>query len=182
MSERQYFQDYMASKNCFGCGIENHQGFNIRSYWDESLSVCEWQAKIHHEGWSGLTCGGVISTLVDCHAIATAMATAFRNEDRDLGSDPQYTFATGSLNVVFLKPTPIDSLLRIEASVVQIKYEKKYTVKCDVYSVAKSNNGDDNLNDAGYVTNSKEKVAEAQVVALLVYRSDRPDEAPDAFR
>ena len=160
---REYFQDFMAAKTCFGCGTENKKGFHIRSYWDGEFSVCEWQPEHYHEGWVGLTCGGVIATLVDCHAIATAMATALKNENRSLSSEPHYTFATGSLNVTFLKPSSVLKPIRLEAKVTKVKYDKKYTVACDVIV-------------------DGEKTAQAEVVALLVYRSDKPEEAPQVFR
>ena len=163
MDDRQYFQDYMPGKICFGCGTANDKGLHIRSYWDGDVARCDWKPHSHHQGWAGLTCGGIIASLVDCHCIATAMATAVKNEGRALESEPHYLFATGSLNITYLKPTPNDSTMRLEAQVTRIKNEKKYSVACDVFV------GD-------------EKTAQAEVIALLVYRSDRPDEAPAVFR
>ncbi len=163
MEEKKFFQDYMAAKNCFGCGPSNDKGFHIRSYWDGELSVCEWQPEKIHEGWAGLTCGGVIATIVDCHCIATSIAVALKNEGRELGTEPHYTFATGSLNITYLKPSSVESTIRLEAKVVKIKYDKKYTVECDVFV-------------------DGEKTAHAEVVTLLVFRSDKPEEAPEVFR
>lgn len=163
MSDIQYFQDYMPGTVCFGCGTENAKGLQIRSFWKDDVATCLWHPEEHHQGWAGLTCGGIISSLIDCHCIATAMATAIKNENRELGSEPHYLFATGSLNVVFLKPTPNDANLRLEAKVSRIKNEKKYTVECDVFA-----------ND--------QHTARGEVIALMVYRSDKPEEAPDIFR
>ena len=163
MPENNYFQDYMAATTCFGCGPDNAKGLRIRSHWKGDVAVCDWQPEKYHEGWEALTCGGIISTLVDCHCIATSMATALENEGRLLGSEPHYIFATGSLNITFLKPSPIEDNLHLEAKVVKIKNEKKYTLKCDVYV-----NGD--------------KTATAEVVTLLVYRSDQPEQGPAVFR
>lgn len=160
---REYFQTYLPGSVCFGCGSDNPHGLQIKSFWDGDTAVCEWMPKPYHEGWTGLTCGGIIATVVDCHSIATAMATAYRNEGRDLGSQPRYLFATGSLAVKYLKPTDNLAPLRVEARVTQVKLEKKYTVGCEVFS-----NGS--------------KTAEAEVICLLVYRSDRPQDAPPAFR
>ena len=159
MTDSAVFQDYLPGKVCFGCGADNPQGLQIKSRWEGDLSVCDWSPRAQHEGWAGLTCGGVIATIVDCHCIATAMATAYRNENRALDSEPRYLFATGTLNVKYLKPTDNRAPLRLQAQVSQIKMEKKYTVHCDVYSQG-------------------EKTAEAEVICLLVYRSDRPEEAP----
>ncbi len=163
MSAIQYFQDYMPGNVCFGCGTRNEKGLQIRSYWQDEIAVCDWRPQAHHQGWAELTCGGVIATLIDCHCIATAMATAIRNEKRALGSEPHYLFATGSLNVKFLKPTLNDRLIRLEANVTEVKWDKKYSVACDVFSEGT-------------------KTAEGEVIALRVYRSDRPDEASPVFR
>lgn len=157
------FQDHLPGRKCFGCGADNPRGLKIRSCWADDLAICEWTPDVYHEGWAGLTCGGIIATLVDCHSIATAMATAYRNEGRPLDSEPMYLFATGTLSVKYVKPTDNTAPVRLSAKVTQIKMEKKYTVQCDVYS-------------------KLEKTAEAEVVCLLVYRSDRPNEAMPAFR
>ncbi len=162
-TEKKYFQDYMPGGTCFGCGTANPHGLQIRSFWQDETATCIWQPEQKHQGWTNLTCGGVIATLVDCHCIATAMATAIRNENREMDSEPKYLFATGSINLTFLKPSPIDQTLELRAHVTQIKYEKKYTVACEVYA-------------------GKEKTAHAQVITLLVYRSDRPEEANEVFR
>jgi hypothetical protein len=159
----EYFQDFMPGDTCFGCGPANPHGLKIRSYWDGEIAKCVWSPQPYHEGWANLTCGGVIATLVDCHCINTAMATAVRNEKRALGSEPSYLFATGSINLRFLKPSPVDQPIELQAHVTAIKNEKKYSLSCDVFV-----NG--------------EKTADAQVIALLVYRSDRPEEAAPAFK
>jgi acyl-CoA thioesterase FadM len=159
----QYFQDYLPGQTCFGCGRHNEHGLQIKSYWDGDIAKCIWQPQPYHEGWSHLTCGGVIATIVDCHCIGTAMATAYRNENRALDSEPKYLFATGSINIRFLKPASVKDPIELRASVINIKNEKKYTLNCDVLV-------------------NQEKVADAQVIALLVYRSDRPEEAAEGFR
>ncbi len=156
MKEREYFQDYMPGDMCFGCGSNNVAGLHIQSYWHGNEGVCYWQPKNIHQGWVGITCGGIIATLIDCHCMATAMATAIRNENRPLSSEPYLRFATGMLNLKYLKPTPIDATLNIRAQVTEIK-NKKFTLDCGLY-----------VND--------EKTVEANVVAFLVYRSDQSNE------
>jgi len=159
----EYFQDYLPGKTCFGCGSDNAHGLKIRSFWDGEFSKCVWQPANHHEGWASLTCGGVIATIIDCHCIATAMATAIRIENRELSSEPHYLFATGSMDIKFLKPSSVSQQLELRAQVTEIKFEKKYTVTCDVWV-------------------NNEKTVESKIIALLVYRSDQPDASPEAFR
>ncbi|MGD8568595.1 MAG: hotdog domain-containing protein [Gammaproteobacteria bacterium] len=163
MTDKTYFQQYLPGDHCFGCGPRNEHGLQIKSYWDGDIAKCNWQPQPFHGGWSQLTCGGVIATIVDCHCIATAMATAYRNENRPLNSEPRYLFATGSINIRYLKPASVNEAIELQAQVINIKYDKKYTLHCDALV-----NG--------------EKVADAQVIALLVWRSDRPEEAADGFK
>lgn len=156
-TEVDFFQKYMPGDVCFGCGQENSQGLRIRSYWDQNECVCVWTPEQKHQGWPGLTCGGIIATLIDCHCMACAMATAHRNENRPLGSEPAYRFATGSLKIKFVQPTPIRSPLTLRSQVVNIRKERIYTMRCDIFS-------------------ENEKTVEAEVIAFLVYRSDQdPD-------
>lgn len=163
MGTEGYFQDFLPGKGCFGCGSANEHGLRIRSYWDGDTAKCEWQPEAFHVGWSNLTCGGIIATVVDCHCIATAMATAYRSESRALDSEPRYVFATGSMSIRYLKPAPVVRPLELRARVTDIGNGRKYTVACDVFV-------------------EQEKTAEAEVIVLLVYRSDRPEDAPEAFR
>jgi acyl-CoA thioesterase FadM len=163
MSEQLYFQDYMPDKVCFGCGADNPEGLHIQSFWDGAEAVCFWQPQAAYQGWPGITCGGIIATLIDCHCMATAMATAIRNEKRPLGSEPSYRFATGSLHIRYLQPTPMDRVLELRAQVIEIKNDRKYTLACDLLVKGV-------------------KTVEAEVIAFLVYRSDQPELAPPHFK
>ncbi len=162
MSDREYFQDYMPGDVCFGCGSKNPVGLHIHSYWEGDHAVCQWRPDERHQGWAGLTCGGILATLIDCHCMATAMATAIRQENRSLSSSPHYRFATGSLNVRYLKPTPIDTPLQIRAHVTEIKHNRKFSLDCALYA-------------------HDEKTVEGSVVAFLVYRSDQPEQTNPQF-
>lgn len=162
MTERECFQDYMPGNVCFGCGSDNPAGLHIHSYWEGDEAVCRWQPDDIHQGWQGVTCGGIIATLIDCHCMATAMATAIREEGRPLSSEPHYKFATGSMNIKYLKPTNNNSELELRAHVTEIKNSRKFTLACDLFV-------------------DGEKTAEASVVAFLVYRSDQPHKANPQF-
>ena len=163
MNTHEYFQHYMPGDVCFGCGSNNPAGLHIHSYWEGDEGVCRWQPQQIHEGWPGVTCGGIIATLIDCHCMATAMATAIRNEGRELGSEPHFRFATGSMNIRYLKPSDSHHEIELRAHVIEVKNEKKYTLQCDVYVQGK-------------------KTAEATVVAFLVWRSDQSDSGESKFK
>jgi acyl-coenzyme A thioesterase PaaI-like protein len=118
---------------CFGCGALNEQGLQIKSHWDGDELVCRWSPKPHHIGHPGFVCGGVIASVVDCHAIWTAMATACRDEGPPLddASPPPFAFVTGKLSVSYLKPAKIDRPLELRAKVSE-QGDRSVRVGCRV--------------------------------------------------
>lgn len=148
MTDSKFFQDHMPENVCFGCGT-NHDGLQIKSYWEGEVSICKWQSKEMYHGWRKLMNGGIMATLIDCHCMGTAMADAYRKEGRSLDSNPEYRYATGTLSVKYLKPTP-NTTVELRARVVEVK-GKKTVLKCDFFS------------------ESGDKTAEADVIAIRVY-------------
>lgn len=155
MSESKYFQDHMPENVCFGCG-HNHEGLQIKSYWEGNVSVCKWSSEEKYHGWSNLMNGGIMATLIDCHCMGTAMADAYQREKRSLNTDPEYRYATGTLSVKYLKPTP-NTEVELRARVIEVK-GRKTVLKCDFYSA------------------EGEKTAEADVVAIRVFDSSEGKE------
>jgi acyl-coenzyme A thioesterase PaaI-like protein len=131
--EKKYFQDEMPGNICFGCGRDNHDGLSISSYWEGEESVCLWNSEAKYQGWKGVLNGGVLATLIDCHTMGTAMAYACKSENRALGSEPEYRYATGTITVKYLKPTLNDVPVELRALVVEMK-GRKTVLKCTVYS------------------------------------------------
>ena len=132
-----YFQDHMPGNICFGCGRENHEGLRISSRWlegeDKQIAVCEFMANKRHQGWPGILNGGIIATVMDCHSMGTAMAEAYRSEGRSLDSEPIYRYATGTLNIKYLAPTPSDKPVIFKAWVMEQK-GRKTTLICECWS------------------------------------------------
>jgi len=128
-----YFQDHMPENVCFGCGIQNSEGLHIKSEWKGDKAVCEWLPEEKYHGWSDLLNGGIIATLIDCHCMGTAMAAAYRSENRALDTMPEYRYATGTLNVKYLKPTSNLHKVHLEAKIIEVK-GRKTTLKCSVFS------------------------------------------------
>jgi len=152
-TKREYFQDHMGHNVCYGCGKHNVKGLQIQSYWDGDEAICEWQSKEHHHGWPTIMNGGIMATLIDCHSMCTAMAYAYKEEGRSLDSDPIYRYATGSMNIKYLKPTSNEKPVRLVATVESSK-GRKINVRCAFYS--------DGV-----------KTAEADVVAIRVFDSSQ---------
>lgn len=92
-----------------------------------------------------------MATLIDCHCMGTAMADAYRRENRDLDSEPVYRYATGTLSVKYLKPTPNDQV-ELRAKIVEVK-GRKTVLSCEFHS------------------SSGEVTATADVVAIRVFDS-----------
>lgn len=138
----------MPENVCFGCG-HNHDGLQIKSFWEGNESVCQWKSKEMYHGWSDLMNGGIIATLIDCHCMGTAMADAYRRENRSLDTEPIYRYATGTLSVKYLKPTH-NSSVELRARVVEVK-GRKTVLTCEFYS------------------DSKELTATANVIAIRVF-------------
>jgi acyl-coenzyme A thioesterase PaaI-like protein len=77
--------------------------------------------------------GGLIASLCDCHSIWTAIAATYRLEGREHGSVPAISYVTGSLNVSYLAPTPLDRPIVLRARVQEVA-GRKALVKCEVYA------------------------------------------------
>ena len=136
MTDQIAFQDesYCKGNCCWVCGNENSHGLYIKSYWDGEESVCTWKAEEYHTaGWPHVLNGGVISGLIDCHCVLTAMAASYRDKQPEEREAPTHWFATGSLRVDFLKPTPVDKPVHLRARIKEMS-EKKALLTCSLYS------------------------------------------------
>ena len=123
MGEKKAFQDRVpegsSRRNCYGCGADNEHGLNIKSYWDGDEGVCRWKPKPYHSAGPSLN-GGIAATLIDCHSVFTAVATAYRLEGREMGEGEEIDYATVKLTVTYLKRTPIDTTLELRAKVIRV--------------------------------------------------------------
>ena len=128
------FQDDLNDNYCWGCGNLNEAGLHIESRWEGEEAVCVWQAPaIYAAGPRHVLNGGIIATILDCHSICTAVADAYRGEGREMGTDPDIWYVTGSMNVKYLRPTPLSSPVTLRARVGE-KGERRTTIACSLYS------------------------------------------------
>jgi acyl-coenzyme A thioesterase PaaI-like protein len=113
----QYPEDYT---HCYGCGLNNEQGFQLKSYWDGEECVCHHTPKSFYTGGTpSILYGGIIASLIDCHAAATAAAAKAHAE-----KEPISRFVTASLTVDFFKPTPMGVELELRGKALEIKGRK----------------------------------------------------------
>jgi acyl-coenzyme A thioesterase PaaI-like protein len=124
------FQDYYADhlSHCYGCGRLNEHGLQIKSFWDGDESVCRFRPRPYHTAIPGYVYGGLIASLIDCHSTGTAAAAAHRDQGRAMDSPPALRFLTASLQVDFLRPTPIDTELEVRGRVEEVKGRKVVVV------------------------------------------------------
>lgn len=111
------FQDLIEGNHCFGCGRDNPQGLRIKSLWDGAETICHWTPQPWHcASPAHVVNGGIIATLLDCHAIISSMAFAAREAGQALGDgSPQPWYVTGKLDVQYLRPTPLGPELLLHA-------------------------------------------------------------------
>jgi acyl-coenzyme A thioesterase PaaI-like protein len=118
--------------HCFGCGALNAQGLQIKSYRIGEDTVCRWRPAPFHIGYPGYVYGGTIASVVDCHAIWTAVADYCLEIGHVLANGPPpFAYVTGKLCISYLKSMSIDGEMELHARVVE-KSERKSTVTCSV--------------------------------------------------
>lgn len=135
MQSEQAFQDLIPNNHCFGCGPSNPLGLQIKSHWrSENESVCHFTPASHHSaGPLHFLNGGIISTLIDCHCVCTAIAKGYQLQRRPIGSGDAVWFATGQLTVTYLKPVPVDHPVELIAEIEDVQ-ENKMSITCQLYS------------------------------------------------
>jgi acyl-coenzyme A thioesterase PaaI-like protein len=106
--------------HCYGCGRRNAHGLHVRTFWDGEETVARFTPRPEHMAMPGYVYGGLIASLIDCHAMGTASAATERAAGRDIGEQPSPRFVTASLHVDYLKPTPLGPELEIRARALEV--------------------------------------------------------------
>lgn len=119
---QEYYPDDLA--HCFGCGRLNANGYHLQSHWDGEETVARFTPERYHSALPGFVNGGLIASLIDCHATGTAAAAAYRAEGREMGTLPAHRFVTASLHVEYRRPTPLGPELTVRARVGLMKGRK----------------------------------------------------------
>lgn len=103
--------------HCYGCGRLNPHGLQLKTRWDGDETVARFAPRPEHIAVPGFVYGGLIASLVDCHAMGTAAAAAERAAGRGIGEGPAPRYVTAMLRVDYLKPTPLGPELEVRARV-----------------------------------------------------------------
>ncbi len=137
--ELEAFQDYYDDdySHCYGCGRLNEHGMKIKSYWDGDESVCTVKPRDHYTGgMKDILYGGLIASLIDCHAAGTAAAAKAREVGIQMAPGKMPRFVTASLNVNYLAPTPVGIEVELRGRVKEIN-GRKVTISVDLLAAGK---------------------------------------------
>ena len=123
-------QELIEHNHCFGCGPHNDQGLQLKSYCDDGSYRARFQPKPYHNaGPRHFLNGGVQATLIDCHSICAAMDDAYRRVGCEPGEGEALWYATGQMEINYLKPVSIDAELALVAG-IQASSDNKTLVHC----------------------------------------------------
>jgi uncharacterized protein (TIGR00369 family) len=91
---------------CFGCGVQNDIGLKLAFYRTEDGVVATFTPRTEHEGYTRMTHGGIVSTILD-----EAMSWAVIDSGR--------LAVTARMSVDFRRPVPSGEPLTIAAKVTR---------------------------------------------------------------
>lgn len=129
------FQDCYPQElsHCYGCGSNNSNGHQLKSYWDGDNTIAHFTPEPYHIAIPGYVYGGLLASLIDCHGTGSAAAAAYKAQNREMGSLPALRFVTASLKVDYKAPTPLGTELTLKGEIVEIK-ERKVVVDISVFA------------------------------------------------
>jgi len=110
--------------HCYGCGRSNEHGLQLKSRREGDDVVARFTPAPQHVSVPGFAYGGLVASLVDCHAMATAADQVERETGAPAGAEAT-RFVTASLKVDFLKPTPLGGELVLVGRVTETGRRKR---------------------------------------------------------
>lgn len=106
--------------HCYGCGRLNTHGLHVRSEWRGGEAIARFTPEPWHIAMPGFVYGGLIASLIDCHAMATAAGAFMSAAGQTPGRDQTPRFVTASLQVDYKRPTPAGVELLLTGRAVEI--------------------------------------------------------------
>lgn len=123
-----YSEDFA---HCYGCGRLNEHGYHLKTYLENDYTISKFTPKDYHIAIEGFVYGGLLASLIDCHGTGSAAifyAKANKIEIKE-GNSPR--FVTGTLNVKYLKPTPLGKELTLKGELI-VETKNKVQTKISV--------------------------------------------------
>jgi acyl-coenzyme A thioesterase PaaI-like protein len=116
MPDRAAIQDFYPDDfaHCHGCGRLNNDGLHVKSRWEGDDMVARYTPRPDQIAMPGYVYGGLIASLIDCHAMATASAAVERAAGREIGERKVIVDATVSANGVVTAKGEIVAVRRPE--------------------------------------------------------------------
>ena len=120
------FQDCYPDElaHCFGCGRLNAAGHRIRTFWDGEETLTRFTPRPEHTAVPGFVYGGLLASLIDCHSTGSGAGALARTRGLDLEREPAPRCVTGSLELRYLRPTPLGPELEIRGRIEEVKGRK----------------------------------------------------------
>jgi acyl-coenzyme A thioesterase PaaI-like protein len=119
---QDYYPDHFSQ--CYGCGRLNEHGYQLKTVWDGEETLTRFTPKEYHTAIPGSVYGGLLASLIDCHGTGSAALALAKAQGLELKDFNAPRCVTGSLQVSYRKPTPIDSSLEIRGAIKEVKGRK----------------------------------------------------------
>ncbi len=116
--------------HCFGCGRHNEHGHRLRTFATENGTRTEHEPASYYRGAGEFAYGGLIASLIDCHAAGSAAIFWMQANGRALGQEPAPRFVTARLEVDYIAPTPLDVMTL--TGVAEEIHDRKVIVTADL--------------------------------------------------
>lgn len=122
LAAQDFYPDDLA--HCYGCGRLNPHGLQLKTRWDGEETVTTCTPREYHTAMPGFVYGGLIASIIDCHGTGSGALAGYRAAGRELGTEPALRYVTASLQVDFLKPTPLGVPLEARGRIAEVKGRK----------------------------------------------------------
>jgi acyl-coenzyme A thioesterase PaaI-like protein len=99
------------ASHCYGCGRLNELGYQIKTRPEDGGTVTEFTPEAFHMAIPGYTYGGLVASIIDCHSTGSAAIFAMQRDGIEVGSELSPRFVTARLEVDYLLPTPLATMV-----------------------------------------------------------------------
>jgi acyl-coenzyme A thioesterase PaaI-like protein len=128
---QDYYPDHFAQ--CYGCGRLNEHGHQIKTIWDGEETLTRFVPKEYHTAIPGFVYGGLLASLIDCHGTGSAALALAKAQGIELSASNAPRCVTASLQVKYLKPTPIGGEIVIKGKIKEVG-ARKVIVEAELFA------------------------------------------------
>ncbi|PKQ62918.1 PaaI family thioesterase [Labilibaculum manganireducens] len=128
---QDYYPDHFAQ--CYGCGRLNEHGHQIKTFWEGEGTLTRFVPKEYHTAIPGFVYGGLLASLIDCHGTGSAALALAKAQGIELSETNAPRCVTASLQVKYLKPTPIGGEIVIKGKIKEVG-ARKVIVEAELFA------------------------------------------------